>query len=137
MNIENTTIKYKTSISNPIKNFIHGITDNSLKYFIEGWSLWIWIQRYGLNFLQGSQKLKVVKWHSVCSIQYHRNMMHIRRIFKFIFILSMFSFNIWQIVWPSIEKYLQKAIVVEVSTRKSDSVQAPAATFCRYGPVDA
>ena len=72
----------------------------------------------------------------VCSFHYQTSMIHIKTILKITFIFSMLLLNIWHIVLPSIQKYRQKAIVIEVSTTKSDSLLAPAATFCRYGPQD-
>ena len=72
----------------------------------------------------------------LCSFHYQTSMIHIKTILKTTFILLMLLVDIWHIVLPSIQKYRQKAIVVEVSTTKSDSLLAPAATFCRYGPQD-
>ena len=48
----------------------------------------------------------------------------------------MLSFDIYWIALPSVEKYLQEAIIVEVSKKTLKTVQAPAITFCRYGPED-
>ena len=43
----------------------------------------------------------------------------------------MFTINTWLIVIPSIQKYLQRAIMVEVSTETLETLHAPAITFCR------
>ena len=59
-----------------------------------------------------------------------------RKIIKTIFLLLMLFFNIVWITLPSIVKYLQEAIVVEVSTKTLNTLKAPAVTFCRYGPED-
>ena len=59
-----------------------------------------------------------------------------RKILKTFFLLLMLFFNIVWITLPSIVKYLQEAIVVEVSTKTLNTLQAPAVTFCRYGPED-
>ena len=59
-----------------------------------------------------------------------------RKILKTFFLLLMLFFNIVWITLPSIVKYLQEAIVVEVSTKTLNTLQAPAVTFCRYGPQD-
>ena len=64
------------------------------------------------------------------------SMKHVKSLFRIVFILLMFSLNMWLIVVPTLEKYLQRAIVVEVSSKPSDSLQAPAVTFCRYGPQE-
>ena len=59
-----------------------------------------------------------------------------RKIIKTIFLLLMLFCNILWITLPSIVKYLEEAIVVEVSTKTLNTLQAPAVTFCRYGPED-
>ena len=58
-------------------------------------------------------------------------MINIKTILKLFFVISMFTTNTWLFVLPSINKYLQGAIMVEVSTKSSEYLHAPAVTFCR------
>ena len=45
-------------------------------------------------------------------------------------ILVLLLANIYLMAWESISKYLEKGIVIEVSTEETDGQTAPAITFC-------
>ena len=68
--------------------------------------------------------------HSISRVD-TTNMINIKTILKSFFVISMFTTQTWLFVLPSIHKYLQGAIMVEVSTESSEYLHAPAATFCR------
>ena len=53
---------------------------------------------------------------------------------KIIFIFALLMTNFYLIVKESIEKYLEGGIVIEVSTRPSNGLTAPAVTIARVGP---
>ena len=57
-----------------------------------------------------------------------------KSILKFIFILFMLFFNLWYIVRPCTVKYLEKGVMIEVSTELSGSLQSPSVTITRVGP---
>ena len=56
------------------------------------------------------------------------------KIIKIFFIFSMFVVNIIYVSEPSIKKYFERGIVIEVSTVSLDNIQSPAFTFSRRGP---
>ena len=49
---------------------------------------------------------------------------------KVILIIILLIANLYFMVWPSMSKYLQQGIIVEVTTEESDGLKAPAITFC-------
>ena len=51
-----------------------------------------------------------------------------------IFILIMLGVNIWFVAIPSIEKFLDQGIMIEVSTEKPERLVHPAVSFGRVGP---
>ena len=54
-----------------------------------------------------------------------------RRILKTIFVILLLTINVWQIILPSIRKYLEHGILLEVSTDEFDGLVPPAITICR------
>ena len=56
-------------------------------------------------------------------------MQMLKRMIKIVFMVIMFIVNILYVALPAIEKYLEKGIMVEVSTVSLDHVVAPAVTF--------
>ena len=49
---------------------------------------------------------------------------------KAILIILLMVANIYLMAWESINKYLEKGIMIEVSTESHDGLIAPAITFC-------
>ena len=54
-----------------------------------------------------------------------------KRIIKILFILLLLSINVWKIIIPSIDKYLEQGILIEVSTDELDGLIPPDITICR------
>ena len=54
-----------------------------------------------------------------------------KRIIKILFILLLLSINVWKIIIPSIEKYLEQGILIEVSTDELSGLIPPDITICR------
>ena len=52
---------------------------------------------------------------------------------KTVFAIIMLAINIRYVAQPTIEKYLEKGIMIEVSTISPEYVVAPAVTFIRRG----
>ena len=53
---------------------------------------------------------------------------------KIIFIFILLVVNLLFVSIPSIDKYLKRGIVIEVSTVSLNNLQSPAFTFSRIGP---
>ena len=54
-----------------------------------------------------------------------------KRTIKTMFILLLLSINVWKIIIPSISKFLEGGILIEVSTEEVDGVIPPDITICR------
>ena len=52
---------------------------------------------------------------------------------KIVFAIIMLAINIRYVAQPTIEKYLEKGIMIEVSTISPEYVVAPAVTFIKRG----
>ena len=52
---------------------------------------------------------------------------------KIIVIILLLIANFYLLAWPSISKYLQRGIMVEVTTEESTGLRAPAITVCALG----
>lgn len=65
-----------------------------------------------------------------------RNIMISRQTLSAIFITLMFSANVYLVSYESIAKYLNGGIMIEVSTKSSEGLKAPAVTICRSGSDD-
>ena len=52
---------------------------------------------------------------------------------KIVFMITMLVINVLYVARPTIEKYLGKGIMIEVSTISPEYVVAPAVTFIRRG----
>ena len=57
----------------------------------------------------------------------------LRTFTKIVFAIIMLAINIRYVAQPTIEKYLEKGIMIEVSTFSPEYVVAPAVTFTRRG----
>jgi len=57
----------------------------------------------------------------------------LKRMIKMVFMVSMLILNILYVARPTIEKYLEKGIMIEVSTVSPEYVVAPAVTFIKRG----
>ena len=55
-------------------------------------------------------------------------------ILKMAFIFALLTTNYYLIAHESIKKYLEGGIVLEVSTKHSSGLKAPAVTIARIGP---
>ena len=60
-------------------------------------------------------------------------MQMLKRMLKTIFMVIMLLVNILYVARPTIEKYLEKGIMIEVSTISPEYVVAPAVTFIKRG----
>ena len=56
------------------------------------------------------------------------------QVVKKVFILIMLGINIWLVAKPSIEKFLDQGIMIEVSTDTPETLVHPAVTLGRIGP---
>ena len=65
-----------------------------------------------------------------------RNIIISRQTLLAVFIMIMFSANVYLVSYESIVKYLNGGIMIEVSTRSSEGLEAPAVTICRSGSDD-
>ena len=52
---------------------------------------------------------------------------------KTVFMITMLVINVLYVAQPTIEKFLEKGIMIEVSTISPEYVVAPAVTFIRRG----
>ena len=52
---------------------------------------------------------------------------------KIVFMITMLVINVLYVARPTIEKYLEKGIMIEVSTISPEYVVAPAVTFIKRG----
>ena len=54
---------------------------------------------------------------------------------KIILIILLLAANFYLIAWDSLNKFLQRGIMLEVSTEHSDGLMSPAITFCASGSL--
>ena len=54
-----------------------------------------------------------------------------QKVAKIIFVILLLIINTWKIIIPSITKYLEHGILLEVSTDELDGLIPPAITICR------
>ena len=57
----------------------------------------------------------------------------LKRFVKIIFMISMLVININYVALPTFQKYLEKNIMIEVSTVSTEYLVAPAVTFIKRG----
>ena len=60
-------------------------------------------------------------------------MQTLKRFIKIIFMITMLVINVLYVAQPTIEKFLEKGIMIEVSTISPEYVVAPAVTFIKRG----
>ena len=60
-------------------------------------------------------------------------MQGMKTLLKITFIVVMIIVNIYLVAWPSISKYLQGGVVIEVSTQSTEGLVPPAVSFRRSG----
>ena len=55
---------------------------------------------------------------------------------KIVFMITMLVINVLYVARPTIEKFLERGLMIEVSTVSPEYVVAPAVTFIKRGPFE-